>query len=131
MTVEHFHIELFGVNLHDLLAEPCPAGFFSYDGFNQDGACRPCPRNHYQGNAQSTSCNRCPDNTYSLLTGQISDAVCRDASKSILYYINLGFIDPGKTLFEKIVRKGENACNLYFLLLLQYFLPYHRQALSF
>ncbi|XP_053380898.1 uncharacterized protein LOC123562053 [Mercenaria mercenaria] len=37
----------------------CDEGYFSFSGYNQNNACRQCPRNHYQSLKGSTGCIQC------------------------------------------------------------------------
>ncbi|KAL4239882.1 Calcium ion binding [Mactra antiquata] len=64
--------------------DPCPAGYFSHNGYGRGNECTPCPANYYQNSAGSTSCVRCPSNTASstigltTLNGCIESTICTD-----------------------------------------------------
>lgn len=64
----------------DCIAQ-CAAGYFSYNGYSQNSACRSCPRNYYQNTPGSTACIACnPNSQYSINTGLTAASQCLDAT---------------------------------------------------
>lgn len=61
-----------------LFTDPCPAGYFSYNGLE---ICAACPKNFYQAQTGQRQCLECAGNQVTQSEGKTSPADCIDGCK--------------------------------------------------